>query len=294
MRIDLHVHSKYSDDGDYTPAELVERAANKGVNILAIADHNTTNGVNEAIAHSHNVGIEVIPAIEIDCVHQGTNLHVLGYFIDHGDPAFSKITNFYHDQEANNSKELVRLVENLGIHINHHKLAGLERNGVVTGEMIAECSIYEPENNHQPLLQAYRPGGNRSDNPFVNFYWDVCAQGKPAYVQSNYLELSQVVEVIQHSGGKAVLAHPGLNVKENDHLLKSILACGVCGLEVYSSYHTAAQTEFYRRFAEEQRCCFTCGSDFHGKTKPSIEIGWLYVPEPDECYIRSFTDSKFG
>jgi len=292
MHIDLHVHSNFSDDADFSPSALVDRAISKGVDLLAVADHNTAAGVNEAIAYSKHKPIRIIPAIEIDSIHQGVNLHILGYFINPDDPAFIQTRQFYFDQEKLASTELVRLVEKEGIFINHTKLAGLERNGVVTGEMIAECAINEPENEHLALLEPYRAGGTRSDNPFVNFYWDFCAQGKPAYVPLRYLDLEEVVRMIISSGGIAILAHPGLNVHEDQSLLESILVSGVSGLEIFSSYHNANQIAFYSTFVKTHRCFFTCGSDFHGKTKPAIEIGWMKIPGMDEAEIRSFLDRQ--
>ena len=115
--------------------------------------------------------------------------------------------------------------------------------------------------------------GKRSDNPYVNFYWDFCAQGKPAYVEINYISLKEAINIIVDSGGVPILAHPGNNIKEDKQLMESIIKQGIEGLEVYSSYHNKTQVDFYKEIALEKNLLSTCGSDFHGKTKPSIDIG---------------------
>ena len=123
------------------------------------------------------------------------------------------------------------------------------------------------------MLKPYLAGGSRSDNPYVNFYWDFCAQGKIAYAHVNFISLTEALDIINKAGGTPILAHPGKNVHEDKVLLHGIIEQGVKGMEVYSSYHSPEQVSFYRKEAEELNILMTCGSDFHGKTKPSIKLG---------------------
>jgi hypothetical protein len=139
--------------------------------------------------------------------------------------------------------------------------------------MIAEAALANPKNNSNPLLIPYRKGEARSDNPFVNFYWDYCAQGKPAYVPIHYISLADAVKLIRQAGGIPVLAHPGNNICEDEELLHAILQEGVDGIEAFSSYHSLEQTDFYLGKAAEFGVAVSCGSDFHGKTKPQIRVG---------------------
>ena len=148
---------------------------------------------------------------------------------------------------------------------------------MITGEIIAEVALQD-ERNH-PLMKEYLPGGSRSDNPFVNFYWDYCAQSKPAYVPIHYISLKEAVDMIHAAGGIAVLAHPGNNTKENLSLIDAIFAYDVKGMEVYSSYHSPEQIAFYKDYAEQHYLMITMGSDFHGKTKPSIALGGSHCPD---------------
>lgn len=271
--LDLHMHSSYSEDGELPPAELMSICRRSGVRVAALSDHNTTRGVAGAIKAAASPDVEVIPAVELDCICGGTELHVLGYWIDPAHPGFAEAEDDILNQSRAATGERIRLVRNLGIHVNRSMVMARSRDGVVTAEAIAEAALEQPENDGNPLLLPYRPGGARSDNPLVNFYWDYCSQGKPAFVPIQYMSLKNAVELIQSAGGIAVLAHPGNNVKEDLTLLDEILRHDIVGMEVYSSYHSAAQTAFYREQAISRGLAMSCGSDFHGKIKPAIRCG---------------------
>ncbi|HSQ88796.1 MAG TPA: phosphatase, partial [Romboutsia sp.] len=130
----------------------------------------------------------------------------------------------------------MRLVRELGIDFSDEVISSLSRNGVVNGEMIAEAAMKFDKEHTNILLKPYYENGSRSDNPYVNFYWDYCAQGKPGYAEVKFISLQEAVKVIEESKGVPILAHPGNNVKENPSLLEAIIACGVKGMEVYSNY----------------------------------------------------------
>ena len=169
--------------------------------------------------------------------------------------------------------ELIEKVEALGIYIDKEKLNELCPDGIVVAEDIAEVVIPDEKNKNHPLLQPYFKNGNRSDNPFVNFYWDICSQGKPAYVKMDYMALIDAIQIIHEANGICVVAHPGNNFKGKDAILEEILQMNVEGLEVYSSYHTPEQIEHYLQLAHKHNKLVTVGSDFHGKTKPNIKMG---------------------
>ncbi len=271
--IDLHMHSLYSDDGEFSPKELVDLCVGKGIKYFSIADHNSVKGIKEAKEYCKDKEINIIPAVELDCTVDGVNLHVLGYGIDYNNDIFDKIEDDIIKQEQGASKKRMKLIRELGIDFSDEVIKKLSKNGVVNGEMIAEAAMEFDKDKNNPLLQPYYENGTRSDNPYVNFYWDYCSQGKPAYAEVKYISLEKAIEVIKTSGGIPVLAHPGNNVKERHSLLEAIRACGIEGIEVYSSYHRKEQVEYYKEYAMRHKLILTCGSDFHGKTKPSIAIG---------------------
>jgi len=271
--IDLHMHSFYSDDGEFSPKELVDLCIGKGIKYFSIADHNSVKGIKEAKEYCKDKEINIIPAVELDCTIDGVNLHVLGYGIDYNNDIFDRIEEDIIKQEQGASKKRMKLIRELGIDFSDEVIKKLSKNGVVNGEMIAEAAMEFDKDKKNPLLQPYYENGTRSDNPYVNFYWDYCAQGKPAYAEVKYISLEKAIEVIKTSGGIPILAHPGNNVKEKHSLLEDIRVCGIEGIEVYSSYHSKEQVEYYKEYAMRHKLILTCGSDFHGKTKPSIAIG---------------------
>lgn len=269
--IDLHMHSKVSDDGEFSSEQLVDMVQAAGLSMMAIADHNSVRGVRAALDHAKDV--KVIPAIEIDCTYGDINLHVLGYGIDIENPQFDEIEENVYDQEVACSKEKLRLTNLLGFHLVEDDLNTLSSNGVWTGEMFAEALLSKAEYQDHPLLMPYRTGHERSDNPFVNFYWDYYAKGKPCYTEIVYPSLEKTIEMIHQSGGKAVLAHPGNNLKNQFQVLDEMVPLGLDGVEAFSSYHQPEVNEYFYHQAKKLGLMITCGSDFHGKTKPAIHLG---------------------
>lgn len=276
-RIDLHMHSCFSDDGEFTPTELVNMCHKAGIKMMAISDHNSVQANIEGMQAAKALGIQYIPAIEIDCTYEMVNLHVLGYGIDFHHPDFADIEANVHRQSVEASKQMLIKTQNLGFHISEEELMALGKEhmdaSVWTGEMFAEVLLNKPEYRDHPLLAPYRQEGNRGDNPYVNFYWDYYAQGKECYVEMVYPSLTQVIEIIHRHGGYAVLAHPAMNLKKHHELLVPMIACGLDGIEAFSNYHSKEETKIFYDIAQEHHLFVTCGSDFHGKTKPSIGLG---------------------
>ena len=144
----------------------------------------------------------------------------------------------------------------------------------MTGETICAYLLEDESNIENPLLRPYFKGGDRSDMPLVNFYWDYMAQGKIAYVDGNFItSLEDALAMIKESNGFAVLAHPGQNLAGKEEMLADIIDAGVIGIEVYTSYHDETQIAYYLKKAEQFGCLITGGSDYHGAIKPNIVIG---------------------
>ena len=275
--IDLHMHSKYSDDGEYSPSELVNRCDEAGIKIMSVTDHNCVRANAEAEKAAKEKGICYIPGIEIDCTYKNINFHVLGYGINYKSEDFNEIEHNIEEQSFQASQERLVQTQVLGFHVTENDMWNLAKDrywkDIWTGEMFAEVLLAKPEYADHPLLAPYRPGGARGDNPYVNFYWDYYAQGKPCYAKVEYPGMARILDIIHANDGFAVLAHPGVNLKDNIYLLDEILGLGFDGMEAFSSYHTREQAEFFYGKAQEKHLFVTCGSDFHGKTKPSIQVG---------------------
>jgi len=275
--MDLHMHSYYSDDGEFSPEELVRQCGMNGVRIMAIADHNSVRANEAGRQAALRAGIRYISGVEIDCTFRGVNLHVLGYGIDDASHDFACIEDNISSQAAAASRQMLRATREMGFDVTEEDMAKLARDYYWkdrwTGEMFAEVLLDREEYRDHPLLLPYRKGGERGDNPYVNFYWDFYSQGKRCYVKMVYPKLEQVVDIIHRNGGYAVLAHPGINLRDSVELLAPILETGLDGIEAFSSYHSEEQARFYHKAACDRFKMVTCGSDYHGKTKPAICIG---------------------
>lgn len=276
-KIDLHMHSYYSDDGEFSPSELVRKCKKQGIELMAVADHNSVRANEEARQAAKKEGIAYISAIEIDCTFLDVNFHLLGYGIDDRSADFYSLEEKIAEQSAAISCKMLSATRKLGFEVTENDMAELSKGRYWkdrwTGEMFAEVLLDRPEYREHPLLKPYRPGGERSDNPYVNFYWDYYSQGKPCFAAIAYMSLQQAVDMIHRNGGRAVLAHPEINLKGRNELLDPMIEQGIDGIEVFSSYHTAAQAEYFYRQAQKHDLMVTCGSDYHGKTKPSVQLG---------------------
>lgn len=272
-RIDLHMHSRYSDDGQFSPEELLHRGKLAALTHMAITDHNTVGGVSQALALAPQFGMEVISGIELDCAHNGRNFHLLGYGFDYTDPAFRQVEQAIQAQEQAAAPEKVALFQSAtGIPLSADQVLSHAKDGIVTGELIAEILLERQDAKEHTLLLPYLAGGARSDNPYVNFYWDFFSQGKPAFLPIHFPSLAEAVTLLHNAGGIAVLAHPGQNLRGDYALLEQLLTTGIDGIEVYSSYHTDEEAALFAQVTQQHSLLITCGSDFHGKTKPAISL----------------------
>lgn len=270
--VDLHIHSSYSDDGEFSVEGILEKCRMLGMKLVSITDHNSVRGVSAALRHTAD--IRVLSGVELDCTYQEKNFHLLGYHFDHTRKEFAEVEEDILRQERNAAEEKIRLFHKAsGIPVNIEEILSAAKNGVVTGELIAEHVLGQENAASRDALRPYLPGGLKSDMPNVRFYWDFFSPGKAAYVPIHYLSLPDAIELIHQAGGTAVLAHPSQNLSGDDRVLAKIIAEGIDGMEVFSSYHSAKAANHYLEIAIKNHLLITCGSDFHGKHKPNLQIG---------------------
>lgn len=286
---DFHMHSHYSDDGEYSPKELCEFAKASGISQIALTDHDSVHGVSEMIEEGTKLGLKVLPGIEVDCTFKGINFHLLVYNMDYQDQRYEEIKSYYLKENQKAAMKQVELLEDyLKIHINRDELKKIEKNGVLVPEDIGELLLKLPEFMESEFLLPYRENGNRSDNPFLNIYLDFFSQGKPAFVAGELLTVEHVLNIVKETHGTTVVAHPGLNFKGNDEIFTQLLDLGIQGIEVESNYHTLEQTQYYYKVAKDRQLIMTSGSDFHGKNKPAIKMGTF--GNTIEGFVNNLTD----
>ena len=273
-KIDLHMHSYFSDDGEFSPEEIIDKAIKNNLNVISITDHNSVKANPIALEYTKDKNISYIPGIEIDCQHNGLNLHLLGYNFDFTKNCFADLEeNIIRQEQEAGIKRIQKIKEVTNLYLEDEDVLNKAPNGIIPGELIAEVLLADERNKDSEILSPYRKGGTRSDMPYVNFYWDYFSQGKPAYVHIEYISLSDAIKMIKDNGGISIIAHPGNNLKNDLNVIDDLIKEGIDGIEVFSSYHSKDTIDFFYNKAINNKLLITCGTDFHGKNKPNIEIG---------------------
>lgn len=277
--VDLHIHSEHSADGEFSVRKILTAAKMKGLSAIAITDHNSVKGINAAIHYGRQLNVGVIPGIEIDCMYQSLPLHLLGYFVEWERKEYHDLEQNIHAQEMAAFPKMISNLRSAGIEADMDEILSFSAGKRPCGELIGEVLLRNENAKENPKLRPYLSGGARSDMPYLNFYRDFFAQGRVAHVPMQYMTLKQAVELIINSKGIPIIAHPGDNLKNNLDVLDDIIHEGILGIEVFSSYHTPGQVDYFYNKAVNENLCISCGSDFHGKNKPTISIGDCNCPD---------------
>lgn len=287
MKADLHIHSRHSNDGELDISEIIKSCLESGVNTFSITDHNCVGGSREAKRLAAlEEGMNFIPGIEIDCNYKGTDLHLLGYQVDLRGDDFDALERKGRQKHLDAVPEMIHNLQQMGIAIDRDELMHKSGGEPPTGELFAELLLMNPDQLSNPLLQPYLPGGARSDMPLINFYLDFFAQGKPAYVKIEHLDFKVAVDLVRSNGGIPVVAHPGLNLEGREEVAGELMDHGASGLEVFNNYHHPGQVEYFAGVTSKRGALMTCGSDFHGNTKPRISIGQYSFLEQYREYLE--------
>ncbi len=268
--IDLHIHTDASSDGQHSPREIFEMAAGIGLRAIAFADHNSMDHVKEGFRLSQEFGIEFFSCVELNTLHNGLDLHLLGFFLDTRQPALRQWLEEIVAQKKIQGEKRLRRLNELGFVFSWEDLKRFSGDRLPTGSSFLRAILSRRENRGDPRLDPYIHGA-RSNSPYVNFYRDYLRGGKPAFVPMEDIETLTAIRRIREMGGTSVLAHPSDTGLRN---IEELIDHGLDGLEAYSTYHTAAEEEEFRTLAEKRGLLVTAGSDFHGREiKPDVEVG---------------------
>lgn len=286
IHTDLHIHSAYSNDGEFMLEDITNRCVAQGISLFSLTDHNCVKGTDEAIFYARKAGISFVPGIEIDCNYEGTNLHVLGYCINWKSNDFQELEADVCSKVMDSFGDMIDNIRKLGFVIDADSVLTKANGELPCGELIAEVMLSD-EKYYSPQLAPYMKGGSRGDMPYINFYLDYFAQGKPAFVPVNYISYQDAIEMIKGNGGTPIVAHPGLNLKGQESVVEQLLDNGAEGMEVFNNYHSIQQIDYFASLVKHRHRIMTCGSDFHGKTKPLINIGQFNVNREYEDYLNN-------
>ncbi|RKY42650.1 MAG: hypothetical protein DRP85_01915 [Candidatus Makaraimicrobium thalassicum] len=254
---DLHVHTIYSD-GIFTPEMVVRKAIELGLRGVAITDHDCIDGVSPGVEAAGGSGPEIVPGVEITAAKDGTEIHILGYFIDCEDPFFLETLRAMQKKRAGRMKKMLHLLSRQGMDLSMDRVLGTVSKGTVGRLHLAR--VMAEENMTKNIKEA-----------FDRYIGD----GKPCCVRHEHLDYREAIGMIRRAGGVPVLAHPGTTGKDED--IPSYVQAGLAGVEAFHSRHRPAMSEKYLALANRYGLLVTGGSDCHGMKKGGSLMGKVRV-----------------
>ena len=256
--VDLHVHSNASD-GTFSPSQVVELAKNAGLDAFALTDHDTTAGVPEALEKGRDLNIEVIPGIEVSSSFDGTEIHILGLFVNSDDPVLAAMLEKMRiSRDRRNEKMLENLAAD-GISFTKEELCGDNPDTIITRAHIA----------HALVAKGICSGMDQAFKKYLQYGGRYCPQ-------KEHLSPEEVVKTLISNGAFVALAHPfqyKFGDKKTEELIAHMADLGMKGLEVYHSSNNKLESMKLQEMAVRHHLLPTGGSDFHGGNKPDMSIG---------------------
>jgi len=256
--VDLHVHSNASD-GTFTPSEVVALAAEKGLAAIALTDHDTIDGLSEAQAAAAGLPIEIIPGIELSCVYQGVEIHILGIYVDPTDGNFISETDALKEIRKKRNEEMIRRFQNAGISITLDEVMAGNPDTVITRAHFARVL----------LEKGYVKNMDQAFKKYLDYSGPYCPRKEK-------ITPEHAMKILTDCKASPVLAHPyqyHLGDKKTEELVCYLKDLGLQGLEVYHSSNNQYESGKLRKLARQYDLFPTGGSDFHGSNKPDIGIG---------------------
>ena len=260
-RVDLHIHTDASD-GQFSPAEVVSMAAARGLSIIAITDHDTTNGIDSALEAARSFpALQVIPGIEVSTDIPAGEAHVLGYFINHADAELQAALEKMRNSRRERARKMVARLADIGCVIEWERVLEIAGPATVGRPHIAQVLIE-----------------NGCIDSFKEAFTRYIGRDGPAYVERDKMTPAQAVELILQAGGLPVLAHP-LTVPDPEAMIIELKAAGLKGIEVYYKDYSGEDIQVLLGLSNKYNLVRTGGTDYHGLDPDSeIDIGGTDVP----------------
>jgi len=258
-KTDLHMHTWHSD-GFYSPEKLINKANNQGIRILSITDHDSVNGMSEAMECADKFGIEVIPGVEISTDIRDTEVHILGYFVDPKNKDLEHYLSFFREERYKRAIRMVKKLNILGLDITIDDILVFAKTSAMGRPHIAQALLAK--------------GQVKS---FFEAFYKYIGNHAPAYERKVHLSPQSAFKIISDAGGLSFIAHPG-NMPEI--LIKELIDAGVDGIEVIHPSHSPEQVRFYRGIVNEYFLLESGGSDFHGGKREDDENLGKYYTSP--------------
>ncbi len=256
-KVDLHIHTNYSD-GFHSPEEIIIKAKNHGFEAISITDHDNLSGIKEASEKGDEIGIEVIPGVEISSDIKDREIHILGYFVQTDSIELERYLNFFREERLKRAVRIVNKLNLLGLSITIDDVMQKAKNSAVGRPHIAQAMLEKGLTSN--FYEAF--------NKYIG-------NNGPAYEKKVHISPQSAFKIINDAGGLSFIAHPGYM---EESLLKELIDEGVDGIEVIHSSHSQQQVKFYRGIVNEYFLLESGGSDFHGgKREDDKNFGTYYT-----------------
>jgi predicted metal-dependent phosphoesterase TrpH len=273
-RVDLHSHTYYSDGSD-SPRRVIEMAKQAGLTAIAVTDHDILDGHPEAEAAAKELGVELLPGIEMSAAAGDAEVHVLGYFLDPSNAALKRHLDDQRERRMQRMKAMVAKLRAVGVAITVEDVMAVAGKGTMGRPHVAEAMVKRGYVN-TPREAFDRFIGNKG----------------PAFIQGSQLAPKVVIDVILQAGGVPVLAHP--IYLRNDALIDEFVRDGLAGLEVHHANHDAEAVRRYEGIAARLGLLKTGGSDYHGGAKEGAAIGTRAVSYALVDAMRAWRKARLG
>ncbi len=274
-RIDLHIHSTVSD-GKFSPEEIVHRSAKLGLTVIALCDHDSVDGVVPALEAARGFPqIRVIPSVEVSTYAPGSEVHLLGYFIDYTDPELKATLVSLRRSRRERAKRMIAKLKGLDVHIDWGRVQEIAGSGSIGRPHIAQAM----------LEKGYITSFKEAFTKYIGF------KG-PAYVERQKITPAEAVALLTKAGGLPVLAHP-LTVNNPEMMIAELKTAGLVGLEVNYNGYTENERDSLAQLAKKYDLIATGGSDYHGlDDSAETMIGGTYVPQESAEQLIALAQSR--
>ncbi len=256
--IDLHVHSTFSDS-TLSPLDIAKTAKERGLCAVAVTDHDSVAGVEEATRAGEELGVEVISGVELSVMDGTSDIHILGYFVDYSDQSFVGELERFKTARFERVKKILAKLKDLEVDIQLESVLKIAENGALGRPHVAEALL--DSGYVDTFEEAFRRYiGHRS----------------PAYVPKLLLSPQDAFRLIEKAGGISAMAHPG--TVQRDDLIPEFVELGMKALEVWHPKHDRGAVKYYMEMAKRYGLAVTGGSDSHGARTTSASVGSVRVP----------------
>lgn len=259
FKADLHTHTNFSD-GRLSPYDLIYKASKNNINVLSITDHDNISALKESVGIGKELGVEIIPGVEISSEINGQEIHILAYFINGNDEKFVSFLNTIKESRIDRVKKMIKILNELGSKIDAEEFVS---------RFDSNISIGRPHIAMELVSEKFA-------RTFAEAFMKYIGDNKPAYVKKTNPSFKEAIKNISQAGGLSFIAHPGKYVR--DEVMAELISEGIDGIEINHPSHSREDREYFTKIAADNFLLESGGSDFHGATKTDMQnFGKFYI-----------------